>query len=70
MERLYALGGDLVALAGIVLCLVAGSTRLAGAYYVLGFSASTLFLAGVALMVMACLAKLQLLLLGQASGVE
>ncbi|HHH36199.1 MAG TPA: hypothetical protein ENK48_05155 [Gammaproteobacteria bacterium] len=61
MERIYTLGGDLAALAGMGLCLVAGVARLAGAYYVLGFAAATLFLGGVALMVAGCLAKLQLL---------
>jgi len=51
-----------VALAGIGLCALAGGARLAGSFYVLGFSASTLFLGGIALMVLACLAKLQMLL--------
>ena len=67
MKTIYALGGNIAALGGILLCLVAGLARLLGFYYVAGFAASTLLLAGIALLVLACLAKLQLLLLAQES---
>ncbi len=62
MERLYAVIGNLAALAGLALCLVAGVARLAGSYYVGGYEAMTLLLGGMAIMVFACLAKLQQLL--------
>ena len=50
--------GNLAGLAGIGICLLAGVSRLVGAYYLLGFQTLTLFNGGIALMVMACLAKL------------
>jgi len=42
-----------------------GLARLLGFFYIAGFAASTLLLAGIALLVLACVAKLQLLLLAQ-----
>jgi len=69
MKKFYAAGGNLAALAGIVLCAIAGGARLFGSFYVLGFEAATLFLGGVALLVLACLAKLQLLIMkGEATS--
>jgi hypothetical protein len=59
MNRILDIVGNVAALAGILVCLVAGVVRLSGSFYVLGFEAQTLFLGGIALMVMACLAKLQ-----------
>ena len=50
--------GNIAAIAGILICAVAGLSRLAGAYYLLGFQTLTLFNGGIALMVMACLAKI------------
>ncbi|MBW2647102.1 MAG: hypothetical protein JRE23_13195, partial [Deltaproteobacteria bacterium] len=50
--------GNIAAALGILVCLVAGASRLTGSYYVLGCQAITLFTGGIALMVMACLAKL------------
>ena len=52
------LAGNIAGIAGIGICLVAGLARLAGGYYLLGFQTLTLFNGGIALMVMACLAKL------------
>lgn len=63
MKRLYETGGNVLAGVGIALCVLAAGVRLTGSHYVLGFEAATLFLGGTAVMVMACLAKLQLLLL-------
>lgn len=59
MEKLINLVGNLTAALGILTCLLAGVVRLTGAHYVLGYEAVTLFIGGIALMVMACLAKLQ-----------
>jgi hypothetical protein len=62
MNQLIRWIGDAAAVAGIVLCAVAGVFRLAGSYYALGgIEVVTLFLLGVGLMVFACLSKLHLL---------
>ena len=50
--------GNLAGIAGIVFCLFAGMVRLAGQFQFLGYEVRTLFLGGIALMVMACLIKL------------
>ena len=49
--------------AGIIVCALAGVSRLLGIYHVLGFESVTLFIGGIALMVMACLVKLHQLIL-------
>jgi type IV secretory pathway VirB2 component (pilin) len=59
MNKLLDFTGNIAAVLGILICLVAGVTRLTGSYYVLGHDVITLFIGGIALMVMACLAKLQ-----------
>ena len=58
MNKLLDFTGNIAAALGILVCLVAGASRLTGSYYVLGYEAITLFTGGIALMVMACLAKL------------
>lgn len=58
MDKVLDLGGNVAALLGIVVCLLAGLSRLAGNYHVLGFETVTLFIAGTAIMVFACLVKL------------
>lgn len=58
MNRLLDLAGNVAAMLGILVCVLAGVARLTGSYYVFGYEAVTLFIAGMALMVMACLAKL------------
>ncbi|HEB96573.1 MAG TPA: hypothetical protein ENI96_09105 [Sedimenticola thiotaurini] len=62
MGNLLAIVGNSAAVVGILICLVAGLTRLSGGYYLFGYELSTLFLGGTSLMVLACLAKLQQLL--------
>jgi hypothetical protein len=59
MDKLLDLVGNIAAVLGMLVCLVAGLFRLSGSYYVFGFEAVTLFTGGIALMVFACLAKLQ-----------
>lgn len=61
MEQTIRVIGDIAAVVGIVVCLVAGLGRILGQYHVLGFEAMTLFVGGTALMVFACLAKLHLI---------
>jgi hypothetical protein len=58
MEKVLDLLGNIVGAAGVLVTLVAGISRLAGSYHLLGFESVTLFIGGIALMVMACLAKL------------
>lgn len=59
MDRLLSLAGSLAAIAGILLCLIAGAGRLGGNYHLAGFEATTLFAVGTGLMVFACLARLE-----------
>ena len=63
MKKVCQVVGNIVAVLGILVCVVAGLTRLAGSFYILTYPAITLFTGGIALMVMACLAKLQQLLM-------
>jgi len=63
VERLISNTGNLIAVIGLMMCLGAGVVRLSGDYHLFGYSAVTIFMAGTGLMVMACLAKLELLLL-------
>jgi type IV secretory pathway VirB2 component (pilin) len=58
MDKLFESVGNITAAIGILICLVAGVARLTGNHYVLGYEGITLFIGGIALMVMACLAKL------------
>jgi hypothetical protein len=61
MNNLLGVLGNVAGIAGIVVCLFAGVTRLAGKYHVTGFETQTLFIGGMSLMVFACLVKLYLL---------
>ena len=62
MERMFMLVGNLSALVGILLCAGAGGARLLGHYLISGFAAMTLFQIGTGLLVLACLCKLEILL--------
>ncbi len=61
MERVIALIGNLAGVAGILLCLLAGGARVLGDFHLYDYSAITIFQAGIGLMVLACLAKLEVL---------
>jgi type IV secretory pathway VirB2 component (pilin) len=61
MKKVLELAGNLSGILGLVLCAVAGGSRLSGAYYTAGFTTTVVFNAGVGLMVAACLAKIHLL---------
>jgi hypothetical protein len=63
MERMITLAGNITALAGILLCAGAGGARLLGYYLTSGFATMTLFQIGTGLMVLACLCKLESLLI-------
>ena len=57
MNKLLELLGNVIGATGIIVCALAGGSRLLGAYHLLGFETVTLFIGGIALMVMACLLK-------------
>ena len=53
--------GNVAGILGIAICFVTGIMRLSGHAIAFGFESITLFTGGIALMVLACLAKLQAL---------
>lgn len=65
MDRIFDALGNLLALTGILILGAAGLTRLIGAYFLAGFDLRLWFLVGVGILVVAVLAKLQVLLLRQ-----
>ena len=58
MASLLKIVGNMTGMLGVLICLAAGIVRLTGNYLVFGYEARALFIAGIALMLMACLAKL------------
>ena len=62
MIDILKIGGNVVLLLGLIICTVAGAARLAGAHYLFGLESITLFNGGAVLLIVACLAKLELLL--------
>jgi membrane protein YdbS with pleckstrin-like domain len=61
MNNLIETLGNILAILGILLCLMIGVIRMSGTYLFFGHEPMTWFAGGVALMVMACLAKLHVL---------
>ena len=61
MDKLLANGGNILGLAGVLLTAAAGVGRIMGHYHLAGFESMTLFMGGIGLMVMGCLAKLHVL---------
>ena len=59
MSNFLMVIGNSTAVLGILICLAAGASRILGNFYLFGFGVGTLFIGGIALMVMACLVKLQ-----------
>lgn len=53
--------GSVVGLLGVLVCAVSGLARISGSFYLGGYAATTLFSAGVGMMVLACLLKLEAL---------
>ena len=62
MTGLLDIVGNVLAISGVVLCVVAGGARALGYFYFFGFESMTLFTVGIAVMVMACLLKMQSLI--------
>jgi len=54
--------GTVLAVVGLLVCAVAVFTRLGGAFYLAGFELGVLFNGGIALLIMAVLAKVQVLI--------
>lgn len=61
MLKNFALAGRISGILGVLVCLVAGLSRVAGMYYVVGFQSTTLFNVGIGLMVFACMVRLEVL---------
>ena len=59
MDKILNLLGNIAGASGVIICALAGGSRLLGVHYLLGFESVTLFIGGTALMVMACLVKLR-----------
>lgn len=59
MNRLLANLGSIAGIIGILICLVAGLVRLSGSFYLSGYSAQSLFVIGIASIIMACYLKLE-----------
>ena len=59
MNKAFDIIGNILAVIGVLLCLLSGIVRLSGSYYLLGFETMTIFAGGTGVMVMASLAKLQ-----------
>jgi hypothetical protein len=58
MSKVLAIAGNVLSGTGLLLCLLAGVSRLSGSYFVFSYEAMTVFNAGVGVMVTACLVKL------------
>ncbi len=58
MDKIISLGGNIVALAGVLLTATAGVARILSHYHLGGFEVMTLFVGGMGLMLIGCLAKL------------
>jgi hypothetical protein len=65
MMKLIQSVGDAAGALGILVCVLAGLARLGGTWSIGGVQIATLFQLGIALMVLACLAKLQALVESQ-----
>ena len=62
MKQLFGTLGNVAAIFGILLCLVAGIWRVLGNYYMMGFQIVTLFSVGVSFLVVAILFKVEAIL--------
>ena len=60
--KLLEVSGNLAAVLGILVCCIAGGSRLLGNWQTLGISTMSLFMVGIGIMLVACLAKLQVLI--------
>ena len=61
MKNLWEIAGNTLALTGAAVCVAAVLGRIAGHYHVMGSETSTIFLGGIAIMVMGALGKIHAL---------
>lgn len=61
MYKNLAFAGSISGILGTLICFIAGLARIAGYYYMFGFQSTTVFNAGIGMMVFACLVKLETL---------
>ncbi|AKH19728.1 hypothetical protein [Sedimenticola thiotaurini] len=59
MNALLTTLGSLAGTVGILICLIAGVTRLSGSYYLFGYSAQSLLMIGAVAIIVACYLKLE-----------
>jgi hypothetical protein len=59
MNKTLTLAGSFAGSAGAFICLIAGLSRVTGFYYLAGYQSTTIFMAGIGLMVFGCLVKLE-----------
>ena len=59
MGKTLGIIGSIVGVIGTLICLSAGLVRVTGGHWFLGYEAFTIFIGGIGVMMMACLAKLQ-----------
>jgi type IV secretory pathway VirB2 component (pilin) len=60
-ERFLEIAANIAAAIGVIICALAGFSRLLGSYHVFGYGVMTLFIGGISLMVFATLIKLHIL---------
>jgi len=58
MDKIIAQGGNIVGLAGVLLTAAAGGARVLGHYYLGGFESMTVFVGGMGVMLIGCVAML------------
>ena len=61
MHSLLRLTATIAGVLGTLICAISGLSRIFGLYYIAGYQSTTIFTAGMALMVFACLIKLEVL---------
>lgn len=61
MKNIWETSGNVLAVSGAAVCLAAVVGRFAGHYHVMGSEISTIFLGGIAVMVMGALLKIHAL---------
>ncbi|TVS10644.1 MAG: hypothetical protein EA417_18810 [Gammaproteobacteria bacterium] len=65
MDKILDAAGNLLALAGIIVCSITVLARLMGTFFLAGFELKVWFLVGIGILVTALLAKVQVLLIRQ-----
>ena len=61
MQQLLRLTGSVAGVLGVLICAISGLARVSGIYYLAGYEATAIFMAGTGVMVFACLVKLEVM---------